>query len=866
MEVARFERQTTGTAAAGIGSAISFASEFQPGSSAVSGQIASLWENVSTAAASMTFSTWKSGVGISEAMRITNSGNVGIGITNPSSYDSNADNLVIGSIGVNDKNGITIVGGDTDGRGAIYFADTTQNSAGYITYKHADNSMLFGTSDATRIIIDSAGSIQFNNYDSTNQTGTPTYLLGTDGSGNVVKTNTIPGSAAGPYLPLAGGTMTGDLNLTYAYPRINLTDTNHNSDYSIINNDGTFSIYDITNNSHRLSISAAGNATFAGNVTVSGTSSSFNTGNSGTFVTNDASNYPRFTMTNASAQVGLFRAGGNAGGMYIGGSGDGFRLYTSSFSQKLFIDTNGNATFSGKITSGNDIVNATAGVYTWTGDTDTYIQRSAGNEITFKTGASTALVLNSSQNATFSAKAYGVAPITSDPDSTIATKGYVQSVITGATIYRGTWNPDVSLNSGYGNPNLNTVTQTSGYYYICSADGAATPNGATTEPNTWNTGDWVIWNDDVGTSGEWQKIDNSSVLSGVGTGQTVALWQGPSTVTDSETLGNAPITVSGSDTTFTGTLTSDKHTINSSVDGILTLNQTGADTGWNYIEFNTLGGRQWYVGMDNNKNFDIYNDNIDSLGLTIDYTNNDATFGGSINGGDINLSSTNNAIIDPLSVGNILRFTDNDPTQNNNQITGTIEWETKDSNNPGIQSFITTNSTNQGKGRLVFGTGLGGSAVEKMRIDSDGNVGIGVTAPDNKLMVQGDSTNGAASAGNVALFEGPSGTNGLKVFVDDTENAAGFQTISADDLLINPHGGNVGIGTAGPVVKLEIQDSTHTTMKIRSGNNDNILFAQAIQSNDARIGTDTNTPLAFYTNASERMRITSAGNVGIGND
>ena len=27
-------------------------------------------------------------------------------------------------------------------------------------------------------------------------------------------------------------------------------------------------------------------------------------------------------------------------------------------------------------------------------------------------------------------------------------------------------------------------------------------------------------------SGEWQKVDNSSVLSGVGTGQTVALWEG----------------------------------------------------------------------------------------------------------------------------------------------------------------------------------------------------------------------------------------------------------------------------------------------------------------------------------------------------
>ena len=75
---------------------------------------------------------------------------------------------------------------------------------------------------------------------------------------------------------------------------------------------------------------------------------------------------------------------------------------------------------------------------------------------------------------------------------------------------------------------------------------------------------------------------------------------------------------------------------------------------------------------------------------------------------------------------------------------------------------------------------------------------------------------------------------------------------------------NVGIGMTSPAVKLEIQDSAHTTMKIRSGNNDNILFAQAIQSSDARIGTDTNTDLSFYSNASERMRIKGSGNIGIG--
>ena len=114
-------------------------------------------------------------------------------------------------------------------------------------------------------------------------------------------------------------------------------------------------------------------------------------------------------------------------------------------------------------------------------------------------------------------KATSTATVTADGSTTLTTKGYVDSLITGTTYYRGTWDPDISLNSGYGNPNLSSVTQTNGYYYICSADGLAEPNGTGTEPDSWHTGDWVVWNDDVGSSGEWQKIDNTSVLSGAGT-------------------------------------------------------------------------------------------------------------------------------------------------------------------------------------------------------------------------------------------------------------------------------------------------------------------------------------------------------------
>ena len=257
--------------------------------------------------------------------------------------------------------------------------------------------------------------------------------------------------------------------------------------------------------------------------------------------------------------------------------------------------------------------------------------------LTLRTFSTTRLTIASDGDATFTEQAFSAATSSGDASSTLTTKGYVDGLITGATIYRGTWQAGISATSTgttsssttltvsaaildaagntptlvgavvtgagitgtvkvasvtsstvyeldtaisatatayifspiYGAPDLSGVTQTSGYYYICSEAGSATPNGAGTEPNTWGVGDWVIWNDDVGASGEWQKVDNSSVLSGVGTGQTVALWEGPSSVTDSETLGNAPITVSGNNTTFGGSVgigssPSDKLTVSGS--------------------------------------------------------------------------------------------------------------------------------------------------------------------------------------------------------------------------------------------------------------------------------------------------------------
>ena len=82
--------------------------------------------------------------------------------------------------------------------------------------------------------------------------------------------------------------------------------------------------------------------------------------------------------------------------------------------------------------------------------------------------------------------------------------------------------------------------------------------------------------------------------------------------------------------------------VSTSADAMINLDQTGSDTGWSYINFKTLGTRNYYVGQDSSKNFNIYNDNIDVVALSVSYASNLTTIGGDLTvaGGDITLSGT----------------------------------------------------------------------------------------------------------------------------------------------------------------------------------------------------------------------------------
>jgi hypothetical protein len=214
------------------------------------------------------------------------------------------------------------------------------------------------------------------------------------------------------------------------------------------------------------------------------------------------------------------------------------------------------------------------------------------------------------------------------------------------------------------------------------------------------------------------------------------------------------------------------------------------------------------------------------------------------------------------------------------------------------QAYIDFNPNGELYG-LAFGTGAGGSGVnERMRILSNGNVGIGTTAPAAKLEITGGLIAGGVDNGSVIFYRstnpGTIGTTDAVLLVSDrsnsdwgimvdkasndyglriqTSNAATNALAIYDGSTYNARiygsgggylSGNVGIGTStlesGCV--LTVKASNSTRLSITDGTTRAHLWPTG---GNFYFSTETASDIVIITNATERMRITSAGNVGIG--
>jgi hypothetical protein len=131
--------------------------------------------------------------------------------------------------------------------------------------------------------------------------------------------------------------MTGALDISATYPRINLNDTNHEDDWSIINDDGSFKIYNVDDDVDSFKIDASNNATFAGAISMSDSILINYTGNdgqaidAGVKVMNDGSDWGMYVRKHSNADYGIRidSGGANAFNIYstTGGSGKTFSVH-----------------------------------------------------------------------------------------------------------------------------------------------------------------------------------------------------------------------------------------------------------------------------------------------------------------------------------------------------------------------------------------------------------------------------------------------------------------------------------------------------------------------------------------------------------
>jgi hypothetical protein len=160
-------------------------------------------------------------------------------------------------------------------------------------------------------------------------------------------------------------------------------------------------------------------------------------------------------------------------------------------------------------------------------------------------------------------------------------------------------------------------------------------------------------------------------------------------------------------------------------------------------------------------------------------------------------------------------------------------------------------------------------------LNTSGNLGLGTSSPITKLNIKGDQSangqlyiepkNDGEYAGLVikttrgadrtyAIFAGGTGTDDLNFRFRDASAGA--------DRMVIDSTGKVGIGTTGPSDPLHVIGYIKSSIGFKAGNYTTMLES----GNESVFGNTAYYGVLFKTNNATRMKITNAGDVGIGTD
>ena len=180
-----------------------------------------------------------------------------------------------------------------------------------------------------------------------------------------------------------------------------------------------------------------------------------------------------------------------------------------------------------------------------------------------------------------------------------------------------------------------------------------------------------------------------------------------------------------------------------------------------------------------------------------------------------------------------------------------------------------------GADQVAISTGGSG----RLFVDASGNVGVGTSAPDVLLHSRitgggGVPATSGTSQPNAAIRIGGSGTTGV-LDLGCNSSAPWIQATDRTDLsqkyqlLLNPNGGNVGIGTTSPAQALSVvgnivADGSAASQYVASSKAGVTSTYLMTDANGGNIQTDGAWPIRFTINSSERVRIDSSGRLLVG--
>jgi hypothetical protein len=424
----------------------------------------------------------------------------------------------------------------------------------------------------------------------------------------------------------------------------------------------------------------------------------------------------------------------------------------------------------------------------------------------------------------------------------------VDAATLGALKYAGTWNASTNT------PTLTSGVGTQGQYYVVSVAGNTNLDGET----NWQVGDWAVFNGSV-----WQKVDGGS------TGLLSTL------------------TVTGN--TYLATTSGNVGVGNTSPAYKLDVTGTLGVSGLAEFADGTAAAPSIANIGDNNTG--MYWPSADAIALVTAGVNRlrvtsagDVGIGTTAPGAKLETSaSSSGATLEMLRLSNIgigantkARLNFYAASTNYGSITGGY----------GASAPEMIFDINTSNGSFIWNS----NAAERMRITSTGDVGIGTSSPSFPLDVNGFMGVGAKTAlpgvgGNVRYRD----DTGTQRYIAGILGSAGETSFSIYDAIAGDwrvqitSAGNVGIGTTSPSAKLDVSGgdirlatnatyyrsvtSGGTSVRMLGINAGNVAYIGPIDSGptDAIFNaSSTSTVAAFYTSGTERMRITSTGDVGIG--